>query len=231
MNDHTLGNLQKFYSDFAFDAPFVLSHMISVEVRQLSKIFGRKKVWHNISFSHNEGVLGIAGPNGSGKSTLLKCLAGLLKPTTGEISWKNNQQELSTEELKYKMGFAAPYISLYHELSVPENLRFLSQLRKQPPKATYHDELLARVGLGKLDGQHYGTLSTGQQQRARLAAALFSDPDVLMLDEPGSNLDEGGRALVSDIIDRARDEHKLVILASNSETEIALCDRVVSVQE
>lgn len=205
--------------------------MISLQVTQLSKSFGKKLVWRDVSFRHDSGVLGIAGPNGSGKSTLLQCLAGLLKPTSGSIHWKSEQGEISTDDLKYKMGFAAPYVSLYRELSVTENLHFLSSIRKINPTSSSLDMLLQKVGLDHVDGQPFGTLSTGQQQRARLAAALFTKPDILMLDEPGSNLDEHGRELVSYIVETAREKNKLMILASNDSQELDLCDRTYSIEK
>lgn len=202
--------------------------MISLQVSQLSKSYGTKRVWCDISFRHNQGVLGIAGPNGSGKSTLMQCLAGLLRPSSGTISWKLDQEEISTEALKYKMGFAAPYISLYQELSVLENLQFLNNLRKMKTEPHFLERPLTRVGLDDVVDQPFGTLSTGQQQRARLAVALFTEPDVLMLDEPGSNLDEKGRNLVSDIVAEARKTGRLMILASNASHELDLCDRTFS---
>lgn len=205
--------------------------MISLHVQQLSKYFGKNLVWKNISFDHERGILGIQGPNGSGKSTLLKCLAGLLPPSSGVISWKNCGQELGTQAVKQNIGYAAPYISLYRELSIIENLQFLSKLRKMNVHGSLHRQLLERVELDHSSDKPYGNLSTGQQQRARLAAALFTNPPILMLDEPGSNLDEQGRMLISDIVAGARDENKLVILASNNPDELALCDRIFSVKQ
>lgn len=205
--------------------------MISLQVSQLSKSYGSKGVWRDISFTHKEGVLGIAGPNGSGKSTLMQCLAGLLRPSSGTMVWKKGGQEISIEAVKSRMGFAAPYVSLYQELSVSENLRFLSNLRKLKPDTSELKELLLRVGLEQLADQPFGTLSTGQQQRARLAAALFTDPDILLLDEPGSNLDEKGRALITGIVKTARGNGTLLILASNDPKELDLCDRCYSLEK
>lgn len=214
-----------------FNLPFVLSIMISLHVQQLSKNFGQNRVLQNISFHHDKGVLGIAGPNGSGKSTLLKCISGLLRPGSGSITWKSDQQVIGANAIKQKLGYAAPYISLYRELSVIENLRFLSKLRKAKPDHSSAKQLLARLELDHIAEKPYGTLSTGQQQRARLAAALFIGPDILLLDEPGSNLDEQGRILIKNIVARAKEEQKLVILASNSQEELALCDRIFSVKK
>lgn len=205
--------------------------MISLHVEQLSKYFGKNLVWQNISFDHERGVLGIEGPNGSGKSTLLKCLTGLLSPSSGIVSWQNCGQELQIEAVKHNIGYAAPYISLYRELSIIENLQFLSKLRKIEVKDSMLQQLLDRVELEHTSDKPYGNLSTGQQQRARLAAALFTNPPVLMLDEPGSNLDEQGRSLISDIVAKSRDENKLVVLASNNPDELALCDRIFSVKQ
>lgn len=204
--------------------------MISLHVKDLSKQFGNNPVLKKVSFHHTEGVLGIEGPNGSGKSTLLKCISGLLRPGSGTISWKDGETEISLEAMKKRMGFAAPYISLYGELTVSENLAFLSKLRKAKLKHTVTEQLLTELELQQAAEKAYGSLSTGQQQRARLAAALFHDPEVLLLDEPGSNLDEQGRAVIKDIVDKARREKKLVILASNSPQELNLCDQTFSVQ-
>lgn len=216
--------------NFGLTFPFVLSTMISLHVHQISKKFGQNLVWQNISFVHKQGVLGIEGPNGSGKSTLLKCLAGLLAPSSGNITWKNNEQELDLNTIKQNIGYAAPYISLYRELSIMENLHFLSKLRKTPADQTLLKQLLKQVELDHVAERPYGNLSTGQQQRSRLAAALFNDPPILMLDEPGSNLDEQGRTVISDIVAQARNENKLVLLASNNKNELALCDRLHSVE-
>lgn len=204
--------------------------MISLHVEHISKKFGRNLVWQDLSFDHEKGVLGIEGPNGSGKSTLLKCLAGLLPPTSGSIAWKNCGQQLPIEAVRQHIGYAAPYISLYRELSIIENLHFLSKLRKTNFGNDSFHRLLQRVELDHVGNKPFGNLSTGQQQRARLAAALFTDPPVLLLDEPGSNLDEQGRSLVASIVAKAREESKLVILASNNPEELNLCDRIFSVQ-
>lgn len=204
---------------------------LSLHVEQLSKKFGQNLVWQNLSFNHEQGVLGIEGPNGSGKSTLLKCVAGLLSPTSGNIQWKNGDRVIEINAIKQHIGYAAPYISLYRELSIIENLSFLSKLRKVTVDPNIYRDLLVRTELSHVSEKPYGNLSTGQQQRARLAAALLADSPILLLDEPGSNLDEQGRTLIKDIVARARDEKKLVILASNNKEELALCDRIFSVQQ
>lgn len=205
--------------------------MISLHVHQLSKKFGRNLVWQNLSFEHEEGVLGIEGPNGSGKSTLLQCLAGLLAPSSGSISWQNSGREMKLNAIKQNIGYAAPYISLYRELSIIENLDFLSKLRKTKTDQQYQNRLLERVELDHVSDRPFGNLSTGQQQRARLAAALFTNPPILLLDEPGSNLDEQGRTLITDMVAQAKNDKKLVILASNHKDELDLCDRIFSVKQ
>lgn len=205
--------------------------MISLHLHQLSKSFGLRKVLKDVSLEHKSGVLGIAGPNGSGKSTLMKCIAGLLRPTGGKVEWMENHELLSTEESRKRLGFAAPYISLYPELSPVENLQFLKKIRKESSGKQELDELLSYVHLEKSADQPFGKLSTGQQQRLRLAAAIFHGPGALLLDEPGSNLDEEGKKLISNILDRFRRAGKPVIIASNDSRELDLCDRVYSVDK
>jgi len=203
--------------------------MFSVEATNIVKRFGANTVLDGISFSHTGGVLGIAGPNGSGKSTLLKCLSGLLRPTSGSIRWFGDEGELSGKELKARLGYVAPYINLYAELSVLENLQFILRLRESAASDASAGRHLERMQLGAIRHQPFGELSTGQQQRARLACCLIYNPPILFLDEPGSNLDDRGTSLIRDIVDSSRREGKLVFLASNNREELDLSDRILAV--
>jgi ABC-type multidrug transport system ATPase subunit len=203
--------------------------MISLQAQHLAKKFNTNTIFSDLSLSHAEGILGISGANGSGKSTLLKCLAYLLRPNSGDIIWKKDEQVMNQKEVKALIGYAAPYINLYAELSVFENLKFLIEAGGKPANEDRLLELIEKVQIPHLKDQLFGSLSTGQQQRAKLAASLVRNPEILMLDEPGSNLDEKGHTLVSEIVKNASEAGTLVFLASNDPAEIALCDEVLRV--
>lgn len=205
--------------------------MFSVHVNHLHKKFGTRVILRDVSFTHSSGLMGVAGPNGSGKSTLLQCLAGLKHVTGGEINWHKNNSVLKPPERTQHLGFAAPYINLYDELSCRENLEFLLKLRKKSLSPRHIDALLERVGLTPVADNLFGRFSTGQQQRARLAAALIHQPDILLLDEPGSNLDEQGRNMITNLLEGLKKTDTLVILASNNPDELHQCDRIFSVEE
>ncbi|NGP87594.1 ABC transporter ATP-binding protein [Fodinibius halophilus] len=205
--------------------------MITLKVEQLKKSFGNNTVFSGISFDHNGNTLGIAGSNGSGKSTFLKCLSGLLNPNNGEIFWHSGGDEIPKNQFKNMLGYAAPYINLYNELSCRENLSFLADVRHEETDETAINYWIDKVELPHVADQPFGKLSTGQQQRLRLASALFHNPDILMLDEPGSNLDEAGRTLINNIVDTFQSPDKLLIIASNSPEELQLCEHVFSIEQ
>lgn len=201
--------------------------MLKLQAEHLSKKFNQKTVFRDLSFELNNGILGISGSNGSGKSTLMKCLAGLLKPSGGQITWSQHDEVLDTQEVKPYLGYAAPYINLYSELNIEENLRFLLEVNRIPVFESNLKQLLESVQIASIRKQKFGSLSTGQKQRVKLAAALVRDPQVLMLDEPGSNLDAKGHKLVEHLVGEALSKKKLVIIASNDPAEIELCDQVI----
>lgn len=201
--------------------------MISLQVQNLGKKYGVKPVLKGLSFEYNSGILGISGINGSGKSTLMKCLSYLLRPSSGSVIWKDGDHELHQNEVKAILGYAAPYINLYSELSVTENLNFLMEVGGNNPSEGYLDKILDFVQLAGKKNERYGSLSTGQQQRLKLAATLIRNSKILMLDEPGSNLDQKGHALVSEMVADAKKAGKKIIIASNNPDEINLCDQVV----
>ena len=160
----------------------------------------------------------------------MKCLSGLLRPSEGTIRWEIDDRTVRNQDLRYFAGFAAPYLQFYNELTVTENLSFIRELR---PAATGRHlsgipaslaEILELTGLSDLAGRDFGTLSSGQQQRVRLAGALVPDPRILMLDEPGTNLDAEGVSLVAGLVARQQQRGGLTFLSSNREEELSLTE-------
>lgn len=207
------------------------SSMIRIEANNLTKKFGHHVVFEEFSHPFENGVYGIAGNNGAGKSTLLKCLARLLLPSRGDITWQFNEQVLEVDQCKRKMGYAAPYVNLYSEFTARENLEFIGQLRQLDPSALQYRYWLDELQVIPLLDIPFGSLSTGQQQRVKLAAALMYEPDFLFLDEPGSNLDEQGRNLVEQISHEWTRPNRLLVIASNIPDELSLCDHIISIDD
>jgi ABC-type multidrug transport system ATPase subunit len=150
--------------------------------------FGRLAVLAGVDGeARSGGVLAVRGANGSGKSTLLRCLAGLLAVDRGEIAAEEDGTSLDTAGRRRRVGFLAPDLSLYDELSVAENLELFARLRGVPARAGL--EITRRFGLP--EGRPWRALSSGMRQRLRWAFALLHEPRLLLLDEPFQNLDDG----------------------------------------
>ncbi len=204
--------------------------MVQLSADNLQKRFGSKTVLPGLTFNYTSMVVGIAGQNGSGKSTLLRCISGLLKPNGGLVEWHINGSVTEPRGVKPHLGYAAPYIQLYEELTVFENIRFICDLSHTPVQTDIPAHLV-EFEAAHLTDLAYGRLSTGQQQRVRLAAATIRQPGILILDEPGSNLDKRGKELVTRVVNRYRDNGKMVILASNQQDELDLCDEILDLNQ
>ncbi len=204
--------------------------MIEISAKKIVKKYGSNRVLPGISFQYRSTVLGIAGSNGSGKSTLLKILSGLLKPTAGSAHWKIDQTDHSPKTIKSYIGFTAPYIQLYEELTVYENVRFLLDLQKNSIIKDINI-LLRRFEISDLSNELFGNLSTGQQQRVKLATTLIKKPAILILDEPGANLDARGKILIENLVDDFRAENRMAVIASNQADELKLCDEILDLDK
>lgn len=204
-----------------------MSKQIELKVYHLSKRYQNQVVFSNLNFSSKPGVWGIGGSNGSGKSTLLKCLSYLLKPSQGQIYWYHDQKQVEAKQLRDILGYVAPYVNLYDELSCHENLKLLGHLRGLENLDNRIVTMLTELGAAELQHKTYGRLSTGQQQRLKLASALLHDPPIIILDEPGSNLDQSGQDYITQLIDKVlTQKNRLVLLASNQESELQQCEEV-----
>jgi len=175
------------------------------------------------------GGLAIRGANGAGKSTLLQIIAGVQAPSAGEVRLTLGGAEVERQERPLRVGFVAPYLNLYDAFSAEENLGFLARARRLPGADARIAAALERVGLGARGGDFVRTYSSGMRQRLRLAAALLAAPAVLLLDEPTSNLDEAGRAVVAAVAAEHRAAGGVPVVATNDEREAAFCDAAVEI--
>ena len=205
--------------------------MISLEVKGLAKSFGYRKVFEGVYFSIKSGKsLVIVGKNGSGKTTLLKILAGFLRPSEGEVVISLDGQIKKREERKKLLGFVAPDLTLYDELTALENLEFLTQVQGLGFNKSELNKKLEEMGLRGRGDDLVSSYSSGMKQRLKYVFALLNHPQILLLDEPGSNLDEPGLFLLDKIIEDQR-KRGILVLATNDQRETKYGDEILNLDE
>ena len=200
--------------------------MVTVRFRDVVKRFGGQRVLAGVSGELRPGrVLVIAGPNGSGKSTLLNILAGLLRPSRGEVTYLDDDRVLDREEWYPNLGVAAPDMALYEELSTSRTCSSSPRLRGVKD----HDHAALLDELGLVAAHHHkplGAFSSGMKQRVKLAQAVLHRPPVLLLDEPSANLDEDGHRRVAALVTSMRSVASMAV-ATNDPRETAWGDATI----
>ena len=167
-----------------------------IKTKALCRDFGSLKAIQNLDFEVEKGqIYGFLGPNGCGKTTAIRMLTGLLLPTSGEIEVLGLKLPQDAETLRLKIGYMTQKFSLYDDLTVKENLKFIAKIyglsrREQTARI---QELLHTYGLNEKADQLAGSMSGGQKQRLGLAAATMHKPAILFLDEPTSAVDPENR--------------------------------------
>lgn len=203
---------------------------ISLSASALSKSFGRRNIFSDLTFSVQEGnALAITGSNGSGKSTMLKILAGLLTPTRGKVDLILDNRSIKTADCFSYLGYVAPYLQLYDEFTGLENLQIFRHIRGVDVRDDSIFELLKHVGLLSRKDDFVRTYSSGMKQRLKYAFALLHQPPVLVLDEPASNLDREGISTIYDIMQRQK-ERGILIIATNDPGDLKFCDQVINLE-
>jgi heme exporter protein A len=197
---------------------------VKLNLTGVGRRFGRRVVFQNLTVQAVSGqTLVLAGANGSGKSTLLKIIAGLLPPSAGRVDLSLDGRALDTFVRRAHIGFVAPDLTLYPELTGAENLQFFARLRGIDLTRDDLIALLERVGLKGRGRDYVGNYSSGMRQRLKYAFALLHRPSILLLDEPTANLDVRGMEIVEDII-QAQKQRGLVVVATNEPRETTWAD-------
>lgn len=204
-----------------------------LHVENIGKRFGKRVLFRKVSFELEGGQsLAITGANGSGKSTLMQIIGGVMTPTRGRVTLHKGKTEMiPTEHHPFFVGLVAPYLSVYEGFSPRENLRFLAQARRLQHAEKKIQQALERATIAYRADEPVKTFSSGMKQRVRFAAALLSSPPLLLLDEPTSNLDEAGKAMVYTIMQAQLDANRMLIVATNDAEDADRCQRQLSVQD
>ena len=207
---------------------------MSLQVSNLTKIYGQQKAVNNISFAVQPGeIVGFLGPNGAGKSTTMKISTGYMPPTSGQVLV--NGMNVTTQSLQVRMimGYLPEHNPLYLDMYVHEYLHFVGKVFALSNRALKSrvGEIIALCGLEREQNKKIEQLSKGYRQRVGLAQALIHNPQVLVLDEPTTGLDPNQileiRKLIKEI-----STSKTVIFSTHIMQEVqAICNRVIVINQ
>jgi heme exporter protein A len=196
----------------------------------LSHRYGPRLALQPVTFDvGSPGAVAVTGENGSGKSTLLRILMGLQRATSGRLDFQHDKVSLSAHARRHVAGLATPELSFYEEFTASENLHFAAEVRGLADPVGAVKVALDEVELSARAGDRVAEFSSGMKQRLRLAFAILHRPALLMLDEPGSHLDEAGREVVDRLV-QSWSIRGLVLIATNDPREIRLAERNIQLR-
>lgn len=203
---------------------------MSIEVANITKIYGSQKALNNISFKVNKPeIVGFLGPNGAGKSTMMKILTTYIEASEGQAKVNNFDVNTNQQKVQQSVGYLPEHNPLYLEQYVREYLAFNAQVYGVTKERI--EEVIQLTGLTPEAHKKIGQLSKGYRQRVGLANALLHNPEVLILDEPTTGLDPNQLVDIRNLI-KSIGKEKTVFLSTHIMQEVeAMCDRVIIINK
>jgi heme exporter protein A len=193
-----------------------LGRVSVIEVRKLIKRFGMKTVLHGLDFRVERGeFVALLGPNGSGKTTLLRILASLARPTHGEIQIAGFRLPGQAAAVRAQLGVVSHQPLLYGDLTAEENLRFFARLYGVANPNERITEVIQLVGLEMHRRDLVRAFSRGMQQRLAIGRALLHDPDVMLLDEPYTGLDQKSSSMLDELLRSVAAQQRTIVMTSH----------------
>ena len=201
---------------------------MSIEVRNVTKLYGTQKALDNVSFSVKKGeIVGLLGPNGAGKSTMMKIITCYKSQTAGDVSVCDYDVLENSIEVRKHIGYLPENNPLYLDMYVKESLEFVGGVFKVANLKKRIEEMIQMTGLEREQHKKLGALSRGYRQRVGLAQAMIHDPEVLILDEPTSGLDPNQLIEIRNLIKEVG-KTKTVLFSTHIMQEVeAICDRAI----
>lgn len=209
---------------------------MKIVLSDAGKRFNRDWIFRHFTYSFEKGnAYAITGPNGSGKSTLLQVLSGSMHFNEGKCEWilsdsrSDGNKQLANEEVYNHVSICAPYLEVVEEMTLKEFLDFHHGFKPFLNGVTT-DSIISILGLEKAADKQIRYYSSGMKQRVKLAQCIFSDTQIVLLDEPCTNLDEAGINLYHRLInDHCKD--RLVLVSSNDEVEYRFCKEKINMKD
>lgn len=203
------------------------SEAYAIDVEGVTKTYNGRAVVNGLGMQVKRGeIYGFLGPNGSGKTTFLRILCGLLKPDAGSGTCLGFDVIRESDKIKRRVGYMTQKFSLYEDLTIAENLRFVADLYEMPKAKEAVNAMLKTLGLEGRGKQLAGQLSGGWKQRLALAACLIHKPELLLLDEPTAGVDPKARRDFWDEIHHLASEGLTVLVTTHYMDEAERCHRL-----
>ncbi len=203
-----------------------------IEVRGLAKYFGRFSALRGLNLTIGGGeFIALFGRNGAGKTTFLRLLAGLSQPSSGKIDFRQ-EAGASPRHWRGRIGYLSHSTSLYSDLTAIENLRFYAQLMDMPADDDFLIRRICEVGLAGREREPVRNYSRGMQQRLAIARAFLHGPDILLLDEPFTGLDQAGSEILKGYVLDSHAKGKTCLMAiHDAPLGYEMADRLVVVEK
>ena len=205
-----------------------------IEVKNVTKKYGKHIAVDNISFTINEGeIVGLLGPNGAGKSTTMNMLTGFIEQTEGEIYIDGYDMLKKPKKAKKEIGYMPEGVPLYMELTVKEFVTYMAEIKNVNKKTRKEkvEKIIEQTGLKEVERKLIRNLSRGYKQRVSMAGALVGEPKILILDEPTVGLDPKQSTEIRNLIKELGKTHT-IILSSHILSEISqICNRVIIINK
>lgn len=204
-----------------------------IEIKGLTKQADDKLILRGIDLKIQKGeTVAILGPNGAGKSTILKILGTLMKPTSGIVNINGLELRKNTGEIKKMLGYLPHSSLLYEHYSPLENLIFYGSAYGLTDVRSRAIELVDQVGLSYFQNEPVKNFSRGMIQRVAIARAIIHDPELLLLDEPHTGLDQNAIAILNQVIKRMKEKGTTTLMVTHDLKQAAeICDRVIIIKQ
>lgn len=194
---------------------------MALEVRSLSKNYGKVQALKNVSFKIGTGVYGLLGPNGAGKSTMIRIITGSMRASSGEVLYNGSRIRENEKAYKKILGYVPQRQGMYDSFTAARFLEYMAVLkelkRKEIPEEV--ERVLKIVGLQEDALRRLGGFSGGMKQRVLIAQALLGDPRIIILDEPTAGLDPKERIKIRNFISRIG-ENRTILLATHVVSDV-----------
>ena len=195
---------------------------MKINLEHIGRRFNREWIFRDVNYVFESGSsYAILGANGAGKSTLLQVISGSLSSSEGTISYSNNGKNIDSENIFQYLSMAAPYLELIEEFTLRELIDFHFKFKKYR-SGLDRDGVIDLLALRKSEHKAIKFFSSGMKQRVKLALTFCSDTEIIMIDEPASNLDQQGLEWYLSLVQQFSSD-RLLIVCSNQLQEYSFC--------